>query len=73
MPIILATWEAETRRTEVPGQPGQKFCETPSQPTAGCGVVGGSKVQASPGTKIYKTSISKKKKLGVVATAGSIK
>jgi hypothetical protein len=24
MPIILATWEAEMERTEVPGKPGQK-------------------------------------------------
>jgi hypothetical protein len=29
MPIILATWEAETRRIMVPGQPRQKkVCKT---------------------------------------------
>jgi hypothetical protein len=30
MPIILATWEAEIERIEVPGQPGQIVCKTPS-------------------------------------------
>jgi hypothetical protein len=29
-PIILATWEAEIGRTEVPGQPRQIFPETSS-------------------------------------------
>jgi hypothetical protein len=30
MPAILATWEAEIRRMEVPGQPGQIVHKTPS-------------------------------------------
>jgi hypothetical protein len=33
-PIILATWEAEIRRT-VQGQSGEKVCETWSQPWQG--------------------------------------
>jgi hypothetical protein len=33
--LILPTWEVEIRRIMVWGQPGQKVCETPSQPTAG--------------------------------------
>jgi hypothetical protein len=32
-PVILATQEVETRRTEVGGQPGQIVCETLSQNT----------------------------------------
>jgi hypothetical protein len=28
MPLILASWEVEIRRIEVPGQPGQIVCET---------------------------------------------
>jgi hypothetical protein len=28
MPIIVATWETETRRIEVPGQPGQIVFKT---------------------------------------------
>jgi hypothetical protein len=28
MPVILATWEAEIRRTKVPGQLAQIACET---------------------------------------------
>jgi hypothetical protein len=30
MSVILATWEAEVGRIEVPGQPGQIAPETPS-------------------------------------------
>jgi hypothetical protein len=30
MPLILATQEAEIRRTEVPSQPQQIVCESPS-------------------------------------------
>jgi hypothetical protein len=29
MPVILATWEAEIRRTEVPGKPGKIVHKTP--------------------------------------------
>jgi hypothetical protein len=32
--IIICTWEAEFRRVLVSGQPGQKFHETQSHPTA---------------------------------------
>jgi hypothetical protein len=31
--IILTTKEVEIRRMVIPGQPRQKVCETPSQPT----------------------------------------
>jgi hypothetical protein len=31
MPLILATWEGETRRIVVRSQPGQGVCEIPSQ------------------------------------------
>jgi hypothetical protein len=33
-PIILATWEAETRRVAIQGQPGQIVCKnlSPKQP-----------------------------------------
>jgi hypothetical protein len=30
IPIILVTWEAETGKTEVQGQPGQTVLETPT-------------------------------------------
>jgi hypothetical protein len=30
MPVILAAWEAEIGRIEVPGQPGEIVCKTPS-------------------------------------------
>jgi hypothetical protein len=35
--MILATWETEIGRIVVPGQPGEKVQETPSQPMARCG------------------------------------
>jgi hypothetical protein len=31
MPIILVSWEVEIGRIAVPGLPGKKVCETPSQ------------------------------------------
>jgi hypothetical protein len=31
-PVVLATWEVEIGRIEIPGQLGQKFLETPFQP-----------------------------------------
>jgi hypothetical protein len=34
-PVIPATQDAEIRRIEVQGQPGQKVHETPSKPMAG--------------------------------------
>jgi hypothetical protein len=34
--VTLVTWEAETRRITVPGQPGQKISKTPSQPLTDC-------------------------------------
>jgi hypothetical protein len=36
MPIILATWEAEIRRTTVQACQGKKFARPPSQSIAGC-------------------------------------
>jgi hypothetical protein len=37
-PVILSTSKVEIRKIKVPGQPGQKFQETPSQPIkVGCG------------------------------------
>jgi hypothetical protein len=39
MLITLATWEAEIRRIEIPGQPGQKVPETPSQPITKLSIV----------------------------------
>jgi hypothetical protein len=35
MPVILATWEAESGRIAVGGQSRQKVHETPPQPIAG--------------------------------------
>jgi hypothetical protein len=32
MPVILATWEVEIRRTAIQGQPKKVVQETPSQP-----------------------------------------
>jgi hypothetical protein len=32
IPVILATWEAEIRRSAVPGQPRQTVCKTPPSP-----------------------------------------
>jgi hypothetical protein len=31
MPVILATWEVEFRKTAATGQPGQKVRKTPSE------------------------------------------
>jgi hypothetical protein len=39
VPAILARWEAEIKKTEVPGQSGKKLTKSPSQPIAGCGGV----------------------------------
>jgi hypothetical protein len=36
-PVILASWETPIERIDVPGQPRQKVCETPSHwKKAGC-------------------------------------
>jgi hypothetical protein len=35
--LFLATWEVESGRIEIWGQPGQKVCKIPSQPMSGHG------------------------------------
>jgi hypothetical protein len=39
MTVILVTWEVMIQRITVQGQSGQKVCQTPSQPMAGCGSI----------------------------------
>jgi hypothetical protein len=48
MPVILATWEAEIRRTEVQGQPRQIVCETPISKITRAKWTGGSSPEFKP-------------------------